>query len=290
MNSHRIPLAGKVPGTAAIGKAMALHGSATISDRQVRAGQYWNHFSGVWVLSTRRLDRTVSSECQPVIRLNSRGLASTATSASAEFRASEQDAGRQMAGAGRSGHLPALSCRAGSRTRIPCQWCRRSGRRPLGNPQGGYHCPGASRRGRCCPWGQRCTTWRDREPRSPSAGWIHEISSSARTTATPAITFGIGTWIEWSSMRWICSRSPLVALRMATLNTAQHIDLERERGSIEPGQRADFTLTNYLKSLPIVSGHSRGIVLAEKGEIRVRTSELEINEKHHSCVLEYEHQ
>ena len=87
-----------------------------------------------------------------------------------------------------------------------------------------------------------------------------------------------------------CSRSPLVALRMATLNTAQHIDLERERGSIEPGQRADFTLTNYLKSLPIVSGHSRGIVLAEKGEIRVRTSELEINEKHHSCVLEYEHQ
>ena len=87
-----------------------------------------------------------------------------------------------------------------------------------------------------------------------------------------------------------CDGSPLVALRMATLNTAQHLELERERGSIAPGQTADLILTDYLSRLPILAGCSRGNMLAEKGEIRIRTSEPRIDDENHPCVLGYEHQ
>ena len=40
-----------------------------------------------------------------------------------------------------------------------------------------------------------------------------------------------------------CGCDPLVALQMATLNTAAHFRLERELGSITPGRRADAILT-----------------------------------------------
>ena len=90
------------------------------------------------------------------------------------------------------------------------------------------------------------------------------------------------------TMDW--DRSPLVAMRMVTLDTAQHLELERERGSIAPGHRADLILTNDLKTLPIFAGCNRGSMLGEKGKIRVRSSELEIDEENFSYVLEYERQ
>ena len=37
---------------------------------------------------------------------------------------------------------------------------------------------------------------------------------------------------------------PVIALQMATINTATHFGLERELGSITPGRRADIILTN----------------------------------------------
>ena len=36
-----------------------------------------------------------------------------------------------------------------------------------------------------------------------------------------------------------CGCDPVVALQMATINTATHFGLERELGSIAPGRRAD---------------------------------------------------
>ena len=72
-----------------------------------------------------------------------------------------------------------------------------------------------------------------------------------------------------------CGCPALVALQMATLNTALHFGLERELGSIAPGRRADLLLTNSLETLPILAVYGRGKLLAEEGEIRIRTPELD---------------
>ncbi len=61
--------------------------------------------------------------------------------------------------------------------------------------------------------------------------------------------------------------SPVVAIQMATLNTAQHFGLERELGSIAPGRRADLVISSDLPSLPIEMVIARGDVLAEAGSL-----------------------
>ena len=62
-----------------------------------------------------------------------------------------------------------------------------------------------------------------------------------------------------------CGCDPLVALQMATINTATHFGLERELGSITPGRRADAILTSDLTTLPIETVIARGRVVAEDG-------------------------
>ena len=62
-----------------------------------------------------------------------------------------------------------------------------------------------------------------------------------------------------------CGCDPVVALQMATLNTATHFGLEREIGSLTPGRRADVILTSDLTALPIEMVVARGQVIAEKG-------------------------
>jgi adenine deaminase len=63
-----------------------------------------------------------------------------------------------------------------------------------------------------------------------------------------------------------CGLDPLVALQMATINTATHFGLEREIGSIAPGRRADCILTSDLRALPIETVIARGVVVAEDGK------------------------
>jgi adenine deaminase len=58
---------------------------------------------------------------------------------------------------------------------------------------------------------------------------------------------------------------PLVAIQMATINTATHFGLERELGSIAPGRRADMVLTSDLASLPVDMVIARGQVVAARG-------------------------
>ncbi len=66
-----------------------------------------------------------------------------------------------------------------------------------------------------------------------------------------------------------CGCDPLVALQMATINTATHFGLERELGSIAPGRRADVILTPDLASLPIEVVIARGQVIAQDGKVLV---------------------
>lgn len=66
-----------------------------------------------------------------------------------------------------------------------------------------------------------------------------------------------------------CGCDPMIALQMATLNTATHFGLEREIGSIAPGRRADVILTSDLKSLPIDQVIARGQPVAKDGKITV---------------------
>ena len=73
----------------------------------------------------------------------------------------------------------------------------------------------------------------------------------------------------------VCGCDPLVALQMATLNTATHFGLERELGSIAPGRRADFFLTPCLESLPVRQVFARGKRLASDGLLLVETPRLE---------------
>lgn len=62
-----------------------------------------------------------------------------------------------------------------------------------------------------------------------------------------------------------CGCDPLVALQMATINTATHFGLEREIGSLTPGRRADVVLSSDLRSLPIELVLARGQVVADNG-------------------------
>ena len=66
-----------------------------------------------------------------------------------------------------------------------------------------------------------------------------------------------------------CGADPLVAIQMATINTATHFGLEREIGSIAPGRRADVIITSDLESLPIETVIARGQTVAKNGTLEV---------------------
>ncbi|OIQ38990.1 MAG: adenine deaminase [Roseobacter sp. MedPE-SWde] len=72
-----------------------------------------------------------------------------------------------------------------------------------------------------------------------------------------------------------CGCDPLIALQMATINTATHFGLERDIGSITPGRRADVILTSDLTDLPIDLVIARGQIVAEAGSITVDCPHLD---------------
>ncbi len=72
-----------------------------------------------------------------------------------------------------------------------------------------------------------------------------------------------------------CGCDPLVALQMATVNTAAHFGLERELGSIAPGRRADVILTADLRTLPVHRVIARGVTVALDGEMQVDCPHLD---------------
>lgn len=64
-----------------------------------------------------------------------------------------------------------------------------------------------------------------------------------------------------------CGCDPVIALQMATINTASHFGLERELGSIAPGRRADVIITSSLTELPIEDVYARGVLVAQGGKL-----------------------
>ena len=72
-----------------------------------------------------------------------------------------------------------------------------------------------------------------------------------------------------------CGCDPLVALQMATINTATHFGLERDIGSLTPGRRADVILTSDLKTLPIEQVIARGKTVSKNGVISVTYPHLD---------------
>ena len=72
-----------------------------------------------------------------------------------------------------------------------------------------------------------------------------------------------------------CGCDPLMALQMATINTATHFGLEREIGSLTPGRRADVILTSDLETLPIEHVIARGKTVALNGELTVNCPHLD---------------
>ncbi|MBY6049455.1 adenine deaminase [Vannielia litorea] len=81
-----------------------------------------------------------------------------------------------------------------------------------------------------------------------------------------------------------CGCDPLIALQMATVNTATHFGLERELGSIAPGRRADVILTSDLKALPIEKVWAKGVLVAESGKVSVDFPHLDWPEKARNTV------
>lgn len=71
-----------------------------------------------------------------------------------------------------------------------------------------------------------------------------------------------------------CGCDPLIALQMASVNTATHFGLERELGSIAPGRRADVILTSSLTDLPLEHVIARGVTVAREGRIEVECPHL----------------
>jgi len=69
-----------------------------------------------------------------------------------------------------------------------------------------------------------------------------------------------------------CGLDPVVAIQMATLNTAQHFGMEREIGSISPGRKADFLLADKLETLSITDVYASGDHLVAGSEL-LRTTE-----------------
>ncbi len=72
-----------------------------------------------------------------------------------------------------------------------------------------------------------------------------------------------------------CGLDPLIALQMASINTATHFGLERELGSIAPGRRADVILTSSLTELPIEHVIARGVTVAQDRKIAVECPHLD---------------
>jgi adenine deaminase len=69
--------------------------------------------------------------------------------------------------------------------------------------------------------------------------------------------------------------SPMTAIQMATLNTAEHFGVARDVGQIAPGRFADIILVSDLPNLVIDMVIARGDVAVEKGEILIDLPEFE---------------
>jgi adenine deaminase len=62
---------------------------------------------------------------------------------------------------------------------------------------------------------------------------------------------------------------PIKAIQMATLNTAEHFELDRDIGSISPGKIADVVIVKDLEKFNIERVIANGKIVAERGKLKV---------------------
>jgi adenine deaminase len=62
---------------------------------------------------------------------------------------------------------------------------------------------------------------------------------------------------------------PMIALQMATINTAEHFGLTRDLGQIAPGRFADILLVSDLQNFRAELVIAKGIILAESGQWQI---------------------
>ncbi len=63
--------------------------------------------------------------------------------------------------------------------------------------------------------------------------------------------------------------APMIAIQMATLNTAEYFGVSRDQGMIAPGRWADLLLVSHLAQLKIDTVIAKGKVVAESGVLRL---------------------
>jgi adenine deaminase len=63
--------------------------------------------------------------------------------------------------------------------------------------------------------------------------------------------------------------SPIVAIQMATINTAEHFGVSRDIGMIAPGRYADIILIDNLPEMRIKKVFARGQLVAEDGKVLI---------------------
>jgi len=69
--------------------------------------------------------------------------------------------------------------------------------------------------------------------------------------------------------------SPMTALQMSTINTAEYFGVSREVGMIAPGRWADILLVNDLRKFQVEMVLVRGQVAADKGKLLINLPEVE---------------
>ncbi|MEE8357686.1 MAG: adenine deaminase [Anaerolineales bacterium] len=62
---------------------------------------------------------------------------------------------------------------------------------------------------------------------------------------------------------------PMIALQMATINTAEHFGMTRDMGQIAPGRFADILLVSDLKNFQADQVIAKGVILAEFGQWQI---------------------
>jgi adenine deaminase len=62
---------------------------------------------------------------------------------------------------------------------------------------------------------------------------------------------------------------PIKAIQMATLNTAEHFELDRDMGSVSPGKIADVVMVENLEKFNVERVIANGKIVAERGKLKV---------------------
>ena len=68
--------------------------------------------------------------------------------------------------------------------------------------------------------------------------------------------------------------SPLTAIQMATINTAEHFSVDKDMGMLAPGRYADVLLVGNLEKFDVKSVFAKGQLIAENGNLKIDLAEF----------------